>query len=83
MRNEDVRRLVDGATADLISALDRGQSERLMEYLAAMGRFHEYSLGNALLLAVQRPDATHVAGYRTWQGLGRQVRQGEKKGGLA
>jgi len=50
----------------------------LMEYLAAMGRFHEYSLGNALLLAVQRPDATHVAGYRTWQGLGRQVRQGEK-----
>ena len=78
MRNEDIRRLVDGATADLISALDRGQSERLTEYLAAMGRFHEYSLGNALLIAVQRPDATHVAGYRTWQGLGRQVRQGEK-----
>jgi hypothetical protein len=49
-----------------------------MEYLAAMGRFHEYSLGNALLIAVQRPNATHVAGYRTWQGLGRQVRQGEK-----
>jgi len=78
MRNEDIRRLVDGATADLISALDRGQSERLTEYLAAMGRFHEYSLGNALLIAMQRPDATHVAGYRTWQSLGRQVRQGEK-----
>jgi antirestriction protein ArdC len=78
MRNEDIHRLVDGATADLISALDRGQSERLTEYLAAMGRFHEYSLGNALLIAVQRPDARHVAGYRTWQGLGRQVRQGEK-----
>lgn len=78
MRNEDVRRLVEDATTDLMSALDRGQSERLMEYLAAMGRFHEYSLGNALLIAVQRPDARHVAGYRTWQGLGRQVRQGEK-----
>jgi hypothetical protein len=78
MRNEDIRRLVDGATADLISALDRGQSERLIEYLAALGRFHEYSFGNALLIAVQRPDARHVAGYRTWQSLGRQVRQGEK-----
>jgi antirestriction protein ArdC len=43
-----------------------------------MGRSHEYSLGNALLIAVQRPDARRVAGYRTWQSLGRQVRQGEK-----
>jgi len=78
MRNEDVRRLVDSATTDLISALDRGQSERLIEYLGAMGRFHTYSLGNIWLIAVQRPGATHVAGYRTWQSLGRQVRQGEK-----
>jgi len=78
MRNENIRRLVDGATADLMSALERGQSERLTEYLAAMGRFHEYSLGNALLIAVQRPDARRVAGYRTWRSLGRQVRQGEK-----
>jgi hypothetical protein len=78
MRNEDIHRLVDSATADLISALDRGQSERLVEYLAAMGRFHEYSLGNAILIAVQRANATHVAGYRAWQRLGRQVRKGEK-----
>jgi len=77
MRREDIQRLVAGATEDLVSALEAGKSEQLTRYLAAMGRFHDYSLGNAILIAVQRPGATHVAGYRAWQRLGRQVRQGE------
>ncbi|HEU0047450.1 MAG TPA: hypothetical protein VFQ43_07585 [Nitrososphaera sp.] len=39
-------------------------------YLAAMGRFHRYSLGNVLMIASQRPTATHIAGYHTWRNLG-------------
>jgi len=59
-------------------ALDDGQSESLKKYLAMLGRFHRYSLGNVILIALQRSDATRVAGYRTFQQLGRQVRQGER-----
>jgi len=78
MRREDIQRLVAGATEDLVSALEAGKSESLTRYLAAMGRFHDYSLGNAILIALQRPSATHVAGYRAWQRLGRQVRKTER-----
>ena len=46
--------------------------------LAVAGRFHRYSLNNVLLIHFQRPDATQVAGYRTWQSMGRQVRRGEQ-----
>jgi len=45
--------------------------------LEVASRFHRYSAGNVFLIALQRPDATRVAGYRTWQSLGRQVRKGE------
>ena len=40
--------------------------------------FHRYSMGNCLLIAMQAPEATQVAGFRKWQELGRQVRKGEK-----
>ncbi|HEV3311444.1 MAG TPA: ArdC-like ssDNA-binding domain-containing protein [Chloroflexota bacterium] len=48
------------------------------KYLAVMGHFHHYSFGNVALIAMQRPDATRVAGYRKWQELGRQVKRGEQ-----
>ena len=41
-------------------------------------KFHRYSANNCLLILMQRPEATRVAGYRAWQQLGRQVRKGEK-----
>ena len=41
-------------------------------------RFHHYSFNNALLIYLQHPDATLVAGYKRWQELGRQVRKGEQ-----
>ncbi len=47
-------------------------------WLTVASRFHRYSLNNQLLILAQRPDATRVAGYRTWQGLGRQVKRGER-----
>jgi antirestriction factor ArdC-like protein len=43
-----------------------------------MARFHNYSFGNVMLIARQKPDATYVAGYRTWNSLGCFVRRGEK-----
>ena len=71
------KRLVAEAVDGLATALAAGQSGQLKDYLAMLGRFHQYSLANVLLIAMQCPRATHVAGCRTWQGLGRQVRRGE------
>jgi antirestriction protein ArdC len=43
-----------------------------------MGRFHNYSFGNILEIARQKPDATRVAGFWKWKELGRSVKKGEK-----
>ncbi|GFO81041.1 MAG: hypothetical protein A49_06680 [Methyloceanibacter sp.] len=43
-----------------------------------MARFHRYSFGNVMLITLQRPDATQVAGFRAWRILGRTVKRGEK-----
>jgi antirestriction protein ArdC len=53
-------------------------SSEWKRWLDVAARFHDYSFGNQMLIAAQRPDATKVAGYRTWQSLGRQVRKGER-----
>jgi hypothetical protein len=52
-------------------------SDRWAEYLAMRARFHDYSTRNVWLILCQHPDATRVAGFKTWQSLGRQVRKGE------
>src|SRR5438128_7788347 len=53
-------------------------SETFRRYLDAQSRFHSYSWANVMLILLARPDATRVAGYVTWQKLGRQVRKGER-----
>ena len=53
-------------------------SEGWQRMLQVTARFHRYSPNNVLLIAVQRPEATLVAGYRSWQQLGRQVVRGER-----
>ncbi len=62
----------------LIQQLEAGHSEALTNYLTAMGRFHNYSFGNILEIARQKPDATRVAGMYAWNQLGRKVKKGEK-----
>jgi N-terminal domain of anti-restriction factor ArdC len=62
----------------LVAALEPGHSEVLTAYLSAMAKFHTYSFGNILLIARQTPDATNVAGIRTWNSLGLFVKRGEK-----
>lgn len=53
-------------------------SERYQQYLNTVSKFHNYSFNNCMLILMQRPGATQVAGYKTWQSLGRQVKKGEK-----
>jgi len=62
--------------SDGVAALVDSEGWRAMLDTAA--KFHSYSLGNLLLIGAQAPQATWVAGFRTWQSLGRQVRKGER-----
>jgi len=61
----------------LIEQLEQGHSEGLTAYLTAMGKFHNYSFGNILEIARQKPDAVRVAGLYAWNQLGRKVKKGE------
>lgn len=53
-------------------------SEGWLAWLKFARRFRNYSLGNQLLIQAQRPGAKLVAGYRSWESLGRHVKKGEK-----
>lgn len=54
-------------------------SERYKEYLQVMSKFHNYSFNNTMLIAMQKPDASLVAGYNAWKNkFGRNVMKGEK-----
>ncbi|MDD3228235.1 MAG: YodL domain-containing protein [Oscillospiraceae bacterium] len=58
---------------------DLFQSDRYMQYLRTMSRFHKYSVNNTMLIYMQRPDATLVAGFNKWRDqFERNVVKGEK-----
>jgi antirestriction protein ArdC len=78
MKLEEVNQRTKEAVDFLVAALECGHSEVLTAYLGAMAKFHTYSFGNIMLIARQKPDATKVAGLRTWNSLGRFVKRGEK-----
>jgi len=78
MKSEQIKEITERATEQLVAALNAGHSEALTGYLKAIGRFHRYSLYNVMLIASQRPNASYVAGFRTWNELGRFVKKGEK-----
>ena len=55
------------------------ESEKYKTYLSTMSKFHNYSFNNTLLIAMQKPEATLVAGYKAWQkNFERHVNKGEK-----
>ncbi len=78
MNREEAIKKSDEALAELAQALRSGRSDTLVEYLDFVGRFHHYSFGNCILIAMQMPTATHVAGFAKWKTLGRWVKKGEK-----
>src|SRR6201998_3766793 len=78
MKSEQIKDITEKATEQLVAALQQGRSEALSSYLKAIGRVHRYSLHNVLLIASQKPNASYVAGFRTWNELGRFVKKGEK-----
>jgi hypothetical protein len=68
---------------EVLATLEHGiesilTSDGYKQYLQTASRFHGYSFGNAILVMLQRPDATRVAGFQTWKSLGRFVKKGEK-----
>lgn len=73
-KNDRVAELHDQLEA-AFDAMTTSEDWRRMLEIAST--FHRYSLNNVMLILVQRPDATQVAGYKAWQALGRQVRKGE------
>ena len=55
------------------------ESEKYKSYLSTMSKFHNYSFNNTLLIAMQKPEATLVAGFKAWQtNFNRHVNKGEK-----
>lgn len=70
-KGEQARQLATEAIDKLAQALRAGKSDTLRSFLTAIARFHQYSFGNVMLIAAQRPDATQVAGFHTWRKLGR------------
>lgn len=75
---------VESKLDTIMKALEEGvekvfTSEQYQMYLQTMAKFHNYSFNNTLLIAMQRPDATLLAGYQTWQKkFQRHVKRGEK-----
>ena len=78
MNSEEIKQLTEHSIGQLVESLRQGKSESLVEYLRMAARFHRYSLHNVLLIALQKPNASYVAGFRTWQKLEHFVRKGEK-----
>ena len=72
---EKVKEITDKLEAGIRELMD---SDKFRDYLKCLSKFHNYSLGNTILIAMQRPDATLVAGYTAWTTqFGRQVQKGE------
>src|SRR5256714_14599478 len=78
MKLEEIKNKTKDAVDYLVQSLESGHSEVLTQYLGTIARFHTYSFGNIMLIARQKPDASNVAGLRSWNSLGRFVKRGEK-----
>ena len=72
---ERLREMTDGTEQGIKELIE---SEKYMRYLSVMSRFHRYSVNNTMLIYMQKPDATLVAGYNKWKDqFERHVKKGE------
>ena len=83
-RNRNSSSEKNNAVKEITEKLEQGlkdlfQSDAYRKYLTTMSKFHDYSFNNTLLIAMQKPDATLVAGFHTWQKeFERHVKKGAK-----
>jgi len=76
---EEGERKIDAVLRELKDGVDTiQQGENFRQFLTTMAKFHNYSFGNQILIMMQSPEATKVAGFNTWKDLGRWVKKGEK-----
>jgi len=76
---EGEERKIDAVMKQLKAGVEGIQeSYQFRLFLTTMSKFHDYSIGNTILIMIQSPEATHVAGFNTWKDLGRYVKGGEK-----
>jgi len=67
-RSDEMNSTIEQWINDLVAGVDEAQSStEFQEWLDVQSRFHDYSYRNTLLIKRQCPEATRVAGYRTWQ----------------
>ncbi len=78
MKENKAKALIDNAILRLLTLIENGHSESLVNYLNAISHFHSYSFTNIMLIQMQFPEATRIAGFHTWKKLGRFVQKGEK-----
>lgn len=83
MKNKKTTKDRQEVLKDLTEQLEKSiqdfmESEKYKAFLSSMAKFHNYSLNNQILIAVQKPDSTLCAGYTTWQKQNRYVKKGEK-----
>ena len=75
-KREQIKEITDKLDAELKSFVD---SDKFKSYLKTMSKFHNYSFNNTILIAMQKPDASLVAGFRAWEtNFNRHVKKGEK-----
>lgn len=74
-RTAKVEQMQTDLAAAVEALTESGQWQRWLDHLAS---FHRYSFNNTMLILVQCPHATQVAGFKAWQAKGRQVRKAEK-----
>ena len=79
-RHDEMHSTIDEWLDDLATITDEAQaSQQLQAWLDVQSRFHDYSRRSTLLIRLQRPEATRVAGYDAWQSeFDRHVQEGEQ-----
>ena len=75
-QTEQVRKITDRLEEGIRQLFE---SEQYKAYLTAMSKFHNYSFNNTLLITMQKPDASLIAGFSAWKNnFGRNVMKGQK-----
>jgi len=77
--SQDLQKKIAGYLETLALETDIARkSEEMQRYLEFVASFHQYSATNIFLILLNKPEATHVAGFQTWKKLGRFVKKGER-----